>query len=142
MLDLTLRSTRRLGMAYGEALAKTSELRSTVTQLQDLVSASHVLHSSFDRDAEQMRAQVEQQIDGFAGMESERKRIEELEERVRRSAERSSQLDRRLEEASRRVKGLEVQEDTVQKTISCEFLFARRLLHPHTLVEFTLMWWR
>jgi hypothetical protein len=103
LLQTSLRSTRRLDDTYYSILEHLAALRASIASLHELSGLARALHAGFRADADDLRADAHAQIDAFDGFEQQARRVHALEDRVRRSKEKASGLDRRLEDARRRV---------------------------------------
>jgi predicted RNase H-like nuclease (RuvC/YqgF family) len=114
-------TTRRLDNVYYSILEKLSMLQSTIGSLRDLSNQTRDLGIWFDSDANQVKTEIQEQINIFGGFEKQNQRIESLEYRIKQSKERTDSLTQRLGAARERVGALENQEAEVQATITCEF---------------------
>ncbi|KAK4560791.1 hypothetical protein LTR86_005370 [Recurvomyces mirabilis] len=105
--ELGMSSTRRLDDTYYSILEKASVLRSTVAGLKRLVEGARAMHKQFDEDTAELETGTKETLDGFGGFEPQEEGIQRLVERLRRSKERTEELDRRLEGARGRVEVFE-----------------------------------
>jgi predicted nucleic acid-binding Zn-ribbon protein len=119
--DLSMETTKTLDNVYYSILEKLDTLRSTVSGMQKLADKTKTLGVEFDRDAKNVKSEVEQQLHVFEGFERPKQKIESLESRVKNSKERTEALTTRLQAARDRVKALENQEEEVQASITCKF---------------------
>ncbi|KAK5005501.1 hypothetical protein LTR28_007638 [Elasticomyces elasticus] len=101
--ELAHAATRSLDDTYYALLEKASLLRATVAQLQSLCAGTRALQQDFSRDAAALGDGVAGQIRAFAGLEAQRRKVEELVARLGGSRVQARELGDRLERARERV---------------------------------------
>lgn len=99
LADLANSSTRRLDTTYYSILEKISSLRSTIGSLQELSTASATLRHDFEQRTGEIVSQVNDQISDYHAFEEQQSRVQEFEQRINASVERSIVLNQRLEAA-------------------------------------------
>ena len=107
-----------------------ANVQSTISTLQELSDLTKKLCHGFEEDAIEMQREVQDQLEGFGGFNTQKSRIESLEWRLKSSQETTATLTDRLDAAHERLRVLETQEAEVQATISCklEYLSVRLLV--------------
>jgi hypothetical protein len=103
---------------YYSILEKMANVQSTISTLQDLSDLTKKLCHGFEEDAIEIQREVQDQLDGFGGFNTQKSRIESLEWRLKSSQETTATLTDRLDAAHERLRVLEAQEAEVQATIS------------------------
>jgi DNA repair exonuclease SbcCD ATPase subunit len=101
--EYSLTSTRRTDDTYYSILEKLAVLRSTIGELQELSSFTRELHEDFQNDADELEEEVNGQLDAFHNFEPQEQQVAVLEERVNAGREKARGLNRRLDDARKRV---------------------------------------
>ncbi|KAF2403994.1 hypothetical protein EJ06DRAFT_579896 [Trichodelitschia bisporula] len=116
--DSAMSTTRQLDNVYYSILEKMSALQSTIEGLKELSTATHELQVGFEAEAEELRREVEGQIEGVGRFGRQRDMVEKLEERVRGSRSKGDGLGERVVKVRARVAALQAREAEWQATFS------------------------
>lgn len=135
-----MESTKTLDNTYYSILENTDSLKSAVSAIEKLVEKTKELGTEFDRDAKNVKADMEQKLHAFEGFERPKQKIESLESRVKTCKERTEALTARLQAAKDKVKALENQEEEVQASITCKLTPAALAFLLSETVQFRLIW--
>ena len=108
--EVGMSSIRQLDDTYYGILEKASILRSTVASLQQLAEESKRMHKQFCEDAEGMKEETRQSIEGFDNFNEQEKAINELVGKLKVSKADTEKLNDRLEAARNRIEAYEKRE--------------------------------
>lgn len=114
-------TTRKLDDIYYSILEKVSTLKNIIGSLQELSSLTKQLRHDFDDRAEDLKDDMQEQINGFGGFNVQKDRIDGLESRVKKSREKADMLSDRLRAAQERIQVLEVREGEWQAMVNRRF---------------------
>jgi len=103
LMGVALSTTRQLDDTYYSILEHITNLRSTISALQELSKLAKQLKHNFDEDAEELEQDIQGQIDGLSGFSAAQEKIEEFEERVKLNKDKAKSLDERLTAARQKV---------------------------------------
>ncbi|RDW88171.1 hypothetical protein BP6252_00203 [Coleophoma cylindrospora] len=110
LMDLNSQSnnnTRRLDNTYYSVLEKLSALQSTIQNMKELATMTRKLDAEFKTESTEFVKDVETQLDGFDGFRQQQKRIEDLDERVKKGRQRIKRLAERVDVVGDRVESWE-----------------------------------
>lgn len=114
-------TTRKLDDIYYSILEKASTLQNTISSLQELSSLTKQLHHDFDEQADELKEDLQDQINSFGGFNVQKERIDGLDGRVKKSREKADKLSSRLQAAQERIRVLEVREGEWQATVNRKY---------------------
>ena len=101
---LSTNTTRRLDYTYYSLLSSLSSLTSTITDLHTLFASTTALHQHFSVSSSELVADTTTQISAWnTNFDTQARRIEDLEARMRAGRERVGQLGERLDRARGKV---------------------------------------
>ena len=100
---LARESTQKLDSLYYSILEKVSTLRSGITRLQELSSATTSMQHDFQSNADRVETDFEGQIVTTQNFTSQQRQVEVLESRIKASVDKAARLSDRLEAARKRV---------------------------------------
>lgn len=100
-------ATRRLDDVYYSILEKISNLRNTISSLQELSTLTRDLHHDFIEESHELTDDIEGQIDTFGDFEGQKQKVDDLEKRIQKGRERAQGLDKRLARCRERVTWVE-----------------------------------
>lgn len=117
--------TRRLDYTYYNLLEKVGQLVSTVSSFQSLLAQTHAMSEGFQEGISDasgrggLQADLKKGAEEFEmGFEERRKRVEELEKRIKDGKNQAAELGERLEGCRKRVKDFESKEQRWREKVS------------------------
>lgn len=117
----SMNATRQLDDVYYQLLEKISGLRLTIHNLQELSALTGQLHAHFGEDTEELKTELQKQVDAFGKFGAQKAEIEAMESRLKESRNKADSLSVRLDAARQRVSRLEESEKEYQDSISCKY---------------------
>src|SRR5437016_3208943 len=100
-------TTRRLDNTYYSILEKLSMLQSTISSLKELANMTRALKTDFKAESDEVVSDVSAQLDTFSDFSEQEKRIEALQERIKKGREKIKVLANRVDVVKERVEGWE-----------------------------------
>ena len=115
---LSTEITRRLDYTYYNLLEKLASLQSTVTSFQELSDLTSQLQTDFENETSHLDSDSRKQIEELKGTDSQLKRIEAIETRMKAGRDKVDKLEKRLHVVRDKIDGWERREGEWQARVS------------------------
>jgi hypothetical protein len=139
---LSNNTTRRLDNTYYSVLEKLSVLQNTILSMQEIAGLTKSLNEEFKTESEEVINEVQGQLEGFNGFQSQEERISALQTRVKAGRDKIGTLGERVDIIRQRVESWEKAEFEWQERTRRRFRLIWMIMSAAAVVFIALILFR